>query len=155
MLILGVHDGHNASACLLNNGKILGMASEERFTNKKNQGGLPIKTIQWLLEDNNIKPDDLDNIVFAGKIMPVTEVTSKKRTRHNLISKLSEYIPKSIIKSDIINKLLINRLQIKRKKLDYYDREFSELGIDKNRVSFIEHHICHGSTAYYLDDKFN
>ena len=39
MLILGIHDGHNSTACLLNNGKILGMASEERFTKVKNQGG--------------------------------------------------------------------------------------------------------------------
>ena len=155
MLILGIHDGHNATACLLNNGKILGMASEERFTKVKNQGGFPIKAIQWLLDENDISQNKITNIAFAGKINPVTEVTSNKRLRHNFISKISQYLPSSLIKSSLLNKYAISRLEKKRKKLDYYEAEFKELGIDKNKITFIEHHTCHGSTAYYSDDNYD
>jgi carbamoyltransferase len=35
MKILGVHDGHNASACLLEDGRIKYCIQEERLTNTK------------------------------------------------------------------------------------------------------------------------
>ena len=60
--------------------------------------------------------------------MPVIEVASSKRTRHKLISRFSRYVSKSLIKSTSINTFLINRLKKKREKLDYYEKEFTELG---------------------------
>ena len=40
-IILGIHDGHNASACLLEDGVVSRAVQEERFTLVKNQGGFP------------------------------------------------------------------------------------------------------------------
>ena len=41
MKILGIHDGHTSTACLIDNGKIIHNVSEERFTKIKGQGGFP------------------------------------------------------------------------------------------------------------------
>ena len=64
MRIIAIHDGHNATACYLEDGKLVSMVSEERFTNKKNQGGYPVNSIQWILQSNDIDLKDIDHIAF-------------------------------------------------------------------------------------------
>ena len=39
--ILGIHDGHNAAAALLEQGRVVAAVQEERLTGNKNQGGVP------------------------------------------------------------------------------------------------------------------
>ena len=39
--ILGIHDGHNAAAALLIQGRVVAALQEERLTRVKNQGGIP------------------------------------------------------------------------------------------------------------------
>ena len=59
MYILGIHTGHNATAALLQDGRIIACASEERFVGKKNFIGYPAKAIGWLLESAGIEPHRL------------------------------------------------------------------------------------------------
>ena len=155
MKILAIHDGHAATACLFEDGKIKGMASEERFTKVKNQGGFPINTIKWLLETNKTDPKDLDFIAFPGYIMPIKEVNAHDRHRHKRISKVSKFIPDKILTSSKLTDIFIQKNRIKREKLDYYENEFNELGLNKNKAKFIEHHTCHAATAYYLDWNYS
>ena len=46
MIILGIYDGHNASAALLIDGKIIGAVQEERFSRIKNDYCFPKKSIE-------------------------------------------------------------------------------------------------------------
>ena len=39
MIILGIHDGHNSGATLLEEGKIIASICEERLTRNKNEIG--------------------------------------------------------------------------------------------------------------------
>jgi carbamoyltransferase len=155
MKILAIHDGHTGTACLFEDGKILGMASEERFTKVKNQGGFPKNTIKWLLESSDTKPDELDHIVFPGFLMPIKEVNAHNRHRHTRISSASKFIPDRILSSSTLTDAYIQKYKSKREKLDYYKDEFSELGLDKSKAKFIEHHTCHAATAYYLDWNYS
>ena len=65
MKVLGIHDGHNASACLYENGKILGLVSEERFTKVKNIGGFPYHSVNWLLKSTRTEDSQIDKIAFC------------------------------------------------------------------------------------------
>ena len=60
-MILGIHDGHNASACLIDdkNTNIKYAISEERFTRKKNQRGFPKHSIEYIL--NELSGNNNDN----------------------------------------------------------------------------------------------
>jgi carbamoyltransferase len=49
MAILGVHCGHNSSAALMVDGRIVGAAQEERFTKRKNQVAFPVRAVKHLL----------------------------------------------------------------------------------------------------------
>ena len=64
MYILGLNIGHNATACLLKDGKIISCASEERFSRIKNHSGIPFKSIKFLLDSNGINMPNLDIIVL-------------------------------------------------------------------------------------------
>jgi carbamoyltransferase len=65
MLILGLSDSHEASAVLIEDGKILAAVSEERFTRRKRQQGFPYKSIEYLKEF--IRDRKIDKIYVAGK----------------------------------------------------------------------------------------
>jgi carbamoyltransferase len=46
MYVLGIHDGHNASAALLHNGRVIAAVQEERPQGLKNALGMPRAAIQ-------------------------------------------------------------------------------------------------------------
>ena len=46
MNVIGIHDGHNASACLIKNGELIAAIGEERLTRNKHQYGFPFKSIK-------------------------------------------------------------------------------------------------------------
>ena len=54
MILLGINDGHDASAALVINGKIVGAVQEERIVRKKNISSFPINSIKYLLKTYNI-----------------------------------------------------------------------------------------------------
>ena len=54
-IIIGINWEQNSSAALMIDGKIISAASEERFSNKKNDESYPKKAIDFLLKSNKIK----------------------------------------------------------------------------------------------------
>lgn len=155
MRILSIHDGHTATATLMGNGKIAGMVSEERFTKKKNQGGFPYNSISWLLKTHDLQGAALDYIVMPGLIDPLLDINSEKRVRHEVIGKLSRVVPRNILTIDLFTKYFVDIEQKKRRKLLRYQKQLRELGIDKDKISFVEHHKCHAATAYYMDNNYS
>ena len=62
MIILGIHDGHNASAALIIDGKLKCAIAEERLSRQKNHYGFPEKAIKCVLEQSQIKSEDIDKV---------------------------------------------------------------------------------------------
>ena len=65
MKILGVHDGHNASATLVIDGKLVASKAEERLSRVKHHYGCPMKAIQKVLAIGGIEPTELDGVAMA------------------------------------------------------------------------------------------
>ncbi len=70
MLILGINGwhtrSHDASACLIKNGKILAMAEEERFIRQKYAfDKIPINAIGYCLKETKITANDIDTVAFG------------------------------------------------------------------------------------------
>src|ERR1700757_192100 len=49
--VVGVHNGHNSSAAVVQDGLLAFALQEERLTRVKNQGGLPKLTLQRIASD--------------------------------------------------------------------------------------------------------
>ena len=52
MIVLGINDTHDASACLVQDGKVIDLVSEERLNRYKGISSLPIKAIKFILKKN-------------------------------------------------------------------------------------------------------
>ena len=70
MIILGIHDGHNASASLIVDGKLICAIGEERLSRDKHQYGYPAKAIETVLKFGNISPSDIDRVAMATPTLP-------------------------------------------------------------------------------------
>ena len=72
MIVLGIWDGHNSSASLIENGKIVAAVNEERFTKRKLEPLFPNKSIKYCLSYLNLKPKDIRHIAFSTSDFSVT-----------------------------------------------------------------------------------
>src|SRR3990167_1117615 len=73
MVILGINETHCATAAVLKDGKIVGCASEERFTRVKNDAGYPRRAVDALLAQLGLAPRDIDLVALAGARMAAKE----------------------------------------------------------------------------------
>jgi carbamoyltransferase len=63
--ILGINAFHgDASACLVQDGRMLAAAEEERFRRVKHWAGFPAHAIAWCLEDAGLRLDDVDHVAM-------------------------------------------------------------------------------------------
>jgi len=58
---------HDSAAAIIEDGKILAAAQEERFTRKKHTPDFPVKAITFCLEYTGFTLDELDAVVFYDK----------------------------------------------------------------------------------------
>ena len=65
MKVLGVSYGyHDASACLVVDGRVIVAAAEERFTRQKHDSNFPTYAIEYCLKEAGLSSADLDQAVF-------------------------------------------------------------------------------------------
>ena len=66
MKILGVHIGHDSSAALVVDGRIVADVAEERFTRTKHFCGLPIHAVDYCLKSQGLTMADLDAVAVPA-----------------------------------------------------------------------------------------
>lgn len=141
MKILGIHDGHNSSVCLLRDGCIECAIQEERFTYEKNQGGMPSQALNYLSHRYGL--DDVDCVVIAGSYMGQYDWSREAV----LASYRNSTSSKNFIKQ-ILRKLppvyRSYKQAMNTKRWSIIEQHFP-----KEKVRFIDHHLCHASSAYY------
>ena len=62
MILIGINDTHDASACLIKDGKIIDVVLEERLSRKKGISSLPTNSIKYILKKNKINSQDIDHV---------------------------------------------------------------------------------------------
>ena len=68
MNILGISAFyHDSAAAIIQDGKIIAAAQEERFTRKKHDPGFPAEAVKYCLEYSGLSIDKLDAVVFYDK----------------------------------------------------------------------------------------
>ena len=79
MNILGISAlYHDSAAALIQDGKIVAAAQEERFTRKKQDSDFPLQAIRYCLAEGGIGEDEIDHVVFYDK--PLTKFTRILKT---------------------------------------------------------------------------
>lgn len=161
MNILGLNIGHNATACLLRDGKIVGCVSEERFSRVKNHAGVPVKSINYLLKSEGLVINDIDEIVLddhydiekdpylAKKILK--NFTNK--TRFQKISSRLFYKYPGLHKNYSILKDSLFGKSKDMKRIEHVRNHISRLlKFPRGKITFINHHLAHAlATLFNID----
>ena len=135
MYILGISCFyHDAAAALIEDGKLVAAAMEERFSRKKHDNGFPSKAVAFCLKQAGITGDDLDYVVFYEKPLVKFE--------RILLTTLGTF-PQS---SDVWRDAMINWL---KDKLWIKSIIQQEIKVKYDRVLFCDHHMSHAASAFF------
>src|SRR5438034_1872217 len=78
MMVLAIHDGHDAGACLIRDGRIVLHSSEERRRNIKNCPGFPAESITEIFKRSGIDAREVDLVTLCGKIRTTAPTREEK-----------------------------------------------------------------------------
>ncbi len=139
--ILGISSFyHDSAAALIEDGKIVAAAQEERFTRKKHDPSYPYNAVKFVLDFKKIKLSDLDHIVFYEK--PFLKFERLLETYVAFAPRGYKSFAKAIpvwLKDKLFQKnMLLNCLK-------RHDDSFK----DESKILFSEHHLSHAASAFY------
>ena len=143
MNILGLSGavGHDCSAALLMDGRLVAAAEEERFIRDKHaKGRQPIEATRFCLETAGLRPDQIDIIAYPYAAIPLTSPARWHYARRNW------YAPDRALQAIFTgNRIYHRNIKAVRGMLD-------DLGFDLQKTSIraVEHHLAHASSAYHL-----
>lgn len=169
MYILGIMSGHNATAALLKDGKIISCISEERLNRKKNYLGFPEKSIKALIDNENITIKQIDKVIIVGKDARGHEIslfnpnkfnvgyrTIPKTFKEKKIYQLRKVIYKNkslyFLKKRIEEKKY-EKLKKKNKEDKILNEYSNRININKDKIEFIDHHYAHAISTLFLNEK--
>jgi carbamoyltransferase len=142
MIVLAIHDGHDAGCCLLRDGEIVVHSSEERRCNDKNRTGVPEQSIRAVFAASGIAPADVDLVALCGRIR-TTPVTREVRTIHKLM-RVGYRLARSRVATRAGQWVLARTAD--RSALHAF---LAGLGLGATAVEAFDHHQVHAATAYY------
>ena len=142
MRVLGIHDGHSAAACVYEDGRLRAATQEERLNRVKNWSGLPEKSIRTVLELSHMKVTDIDVVAMNGHHMPYP------KDRHAVMDEYRRTGSVGMsVKKFLRHTYLRTAYQDKRKRERSAGLE--KLGIQRDKVVYVDHHMAHAAAAYY------
>ncbi len=142
MNILGISAYyHDSAAALVNGGRIIAAAQEERFSRKKHDARFPTHAIQYCLAEGQLAIADLDYIVFYDKPLLKFE---------RLLETYLAFAPRGYRSFTAAMPVWIKEKLFLKTVLK---RELAELGGMKPRtlpkLLFTEHHQAHAAGAFF------
>ena len=140
MRILGISAFyHDSAAALIDDGRVVAAAQEERFTRKKHDAAFPHNAIAYCLEQAGLGVDALDHVVFYDK--PFLKFERLLETYIALAPGGFRSFMMSIplwLREKLFQKSLL------RDELRKFPGDF-----DQSRLLFCEHHLSHAASAFY------
>ena len=131
---------HDSAATIIKDGKIISAAQEERFTRKKHDSGYPYNAVQFVLNNSNLKLDDIESIVFYEKPFLKFErlLETYVANAPKGFLQFSKAMPSWLREKLFQKNLLINYLK-------KHDKSF----VNSKKIFFSEHHLSHAASAFY------
>jgi carbamoyltransferase len=155
MYILGVWDGHDAGACIVEDGVIKVAINEERFTRRKLDVGFPRNSINACLSYLKLKPADIKIVATTTTDFSktLTRVFPSLKERYYLFRRRKiERPPFARFQHFLKYKLTQygNVYGLCKSISSYFiKRELKKLGFNDFKLYFVEHHLAHAASACF------
>src|SRR5712692_2095992 len=135
-IILGLNAFHaDSSAALLQDGRLIAAAEEERFRRIKHWAGFPSQAIGYCLREAGVRLSDVDHVAF------------NQDNRASLVRKICY----SLIKRPNIN-LVLRRLRNRRSRATLpllLEKAFPGESM-RAELHGVEHHLAHLASAFHV-----
>ena len=140
MRILGISAFyHDSAAALIDDGRIVAAAQEERFSRRKHDAAFPHNAIAFCLAEAGVAAGELDHVVFYDK--PFLKFERLLETYVALAPRGFRSFKMSIplwLREKLFQKNLL------RDELEKFSGDF-----DTGRLLFCEHHLSHAASAFF------
>jgi carbamoyltransferase len=131
---------HDSAAALIEDGRIVAAAQEERFSRKKHDARFPVNAIGYCLAEAGVRLGEVDYVVFYDK--PFLKFERLLETYGSLAPRgfasfrmtMPVWLKEKLFQKDFL-----------RTELQAFDRTFDW----KNRILFTEHHQSHAASAFF------
>lgn len=141
MLVLGLSNMRDASAALVEDGRVIAAAEEERFVRVKHVTALPLHAIRYCLKEAGIEASDLDAIAVPWKYW--------------VLGRRSLLALGAMLRSPQLLRVKATR------SLERMTQEWTELACLSGKLSqalgplrvkptYLDHHLCHAASTYLV-----
>ena len=131
---------HDSAAAIIVDGNIVAAAQEERFTRKKHDPSYPFNAVKYVLEESNLKLNEIDHIVFFEKPFLKFE---------RLLETYMAFAPKGFKSFSLSMPIWLREKLFQKKflfdKLKEHDKNFKDI----SKIKFSEHHYSHAASAFF------
>jgi carbamoyltransferase len=141
MYILGLTTLGDAAATLICDGEIVAAAEEERFSRRKHHSGFPYQAVQYCLDEAGIRMSDVSHVGLYWKPWVL---------RHKALQALkSAAISRDMFRARVdrgvaqVSDSYLGMLRYPRRIRERY-------GPSDFKFHFLEHHVCHAASAFYV-----
>lgn len=141
MRILGVSAFyHDSAAALIDNGRIIAAAQEERFTRKKHDASFPRQAITYCLDEAGLTLDQIDYVAFYDKPflkferLIETYLAFAPRGFRSFKMAMPVWLKEKLFQKDLL-----------RKQFQSFDPDFNW----QDKLLFSEHHMSHAASAFF------
>jgi carbamoyltransferase len=130
---------HDSAAALVEDGRVVAAAQEERFTRRKHDASFPHRAIEYCLHEGRARLSELDAVVFYEKPfikferLLETYLTTAPRGFRQFLAAMPLWLREKLFQKDLMIK-----------ELRTVDENFDPL-----RLRFSEHHLSHAASAFY------
>jgi len=125
---------HDSSAALVQDGKLVAAAEEERFSRVKHDSGFPTLSIEFVCKMGKITLDDVDFVVFYEKPFVKFE--------RMLMSAMATFPRSSAVFRESMQRWISDKLWIK-------SHMARRLKLPASKILFAEHHVSHAASSFF------
>lgn len=134
MKILSIHDGHNASAAIFEDHKILAAVSEERLNREKFYWGWPERSIEKVLQVTGLSLKDIE-------VVTVSHLNTWRYALRKIVTLENYTLRPKFLLGHLYHIYITFKRELKIKKLAW--------GHGVKKFFFCDHHLAHAASAYY------
>ena len=131
---------HDSAAALIEDGRVVAAAQEERFTRKRHDAGFPVEALRYCLAAGQVDLDDVDGVVFFEKPLVKFE---------RLLETYLARAPLGFSSFRMAMPLWIKEKLFQKPNLEKALAAFSKSGSVAGKLLFAEHHQSHAASAFF------
>jgi carbamoyltransferase len=131
--------GHDSAVALLDGARILSFVEEERFNREKHTGAFPEQALRWALGANALDLADIAEVAFYLKPWELVA----RRTARAL-----RYLPRSF--REFTEHRTSNALAFLTVGTHLRHNSFGSRPAPSFRLRYVDHHLAHAASAFYV-----